>query len=179
MVHSKNMAKTKTNTVVDSLTSGLGSVASLLVHTLLFAGSFTLAIFGIAPWDTVLLAVTTIVSLEAIYLAILIQISVNRAKESLEEVEEGVAEIENDIAEIEEGIDEIGEDIEGIEKDVAEIEEDLGEVSEDIEELQEDIEELAEEEDKDQKRKQTQEVTLTHISATLQKLIEDVERLKK
>lgn len=157
---------------IEGFTIWVGSVPSLIVHTFLFAGAFAVALFGFAAWDTVLLVVTTIVSLEAIYLAIFIQMSVNRAQESLAEVEE-------DIAGIEEDIDEISEDIEGIEKDVAEIEEDLGEVSDDIEELQEDLGEMAEEEDKDATRKKRQEVALGEISATLKKLIEEVEVLKQ
>jgi peptidoglycan hydrolase CwlO-like protein len=178
---------------IERLTSWLGSVSSLIVHTIVFSSAFLVAALGFAPWDSVLLVVTTLVSLEAIYLAIFIQMSVNRAQQSLAEVEADVAGIEEDIeeisediegiekdvADIEEGIEEISEDIEGIEKDVAEIEENIDEVSEDIEELQEDIDELAEGETKDSTRKQKQEVTLGEITSTLQKLIADIEQLKQ
>lgn len=181
------------------ITAWVGSITSLVVHTIVFAVAFLIAGIGLAPWDTVLLVVTTLVSLEAIYLAIFIQMSVNRAQQSLAEVEADVAGIEEDIgeitediegiekdvAEIEENIDDISEGIEEIEKDVAEIEKDVAgieenieEVSEDLEELQEDVDELTEGETKDMSRKHKQEVTLVEITSTLQKLIADIEQLK-
>lgn len=186
-------SQTKTTHPIERLTAWIGSVPSLMVHTIVFASAFLIAAIGLAPWDSVLLVVTTLVSLEAIYLAIFIQMSVNRAQQSLAEVEADVAGIEEDIEEIsediegiekdvagiEENIDDISEDIEEIEKDVAGIEEDIEEVSEDLDELQEDVEELTEGEEKDATRKQTQVVTLVEISATLQKLITDIETLKQ
>ena len=47
-------------------TRGIGSIWSVILHTLLFIGAFTSILFG-APIDRVLLILTTIVSLEAIY----------------------------------------------------------------------------------------------------------------
>jgi chromosome segregation ATPase len=63
------------------------------------------------------------VSLEAIYLSILIQIAVNKNTESLEEVEEDLDEIQEDLEEIAEDVDEIQEDIDEIEEEVDDIEE--------------------------------------------------------
>ncbi len=171
---------------VEGISRWIGSPQSLLAHTIVFFGAFSIALFGLAAWDTVLLAVTTVVSLEAIYLAIFIQMSVNRAEVSLAEVEEGVAEIEEniddmsvDIEGIEKDVAEISEDIEGIEKDVAEIEENIDGVSENIEEMQGEIEDLSEEESKDDIRKKRQEVTLGAITTTLEKLLADIEALKE
>ena len=87
----------------------IGSVASLVIHTLLFAGSFLLVFFKV-PFDKILLVVTTIVSLEAIYLAIFIQMAVNRNTASLEEVEENIDEIQKDVDDIQEDVDEIEKD---------------------------------------------------------------------
>ncbi len=116
----------------------IGSTASLVVHTLLFMGAFTLPLFGV-PIDRVLLVLTTIVSLEAIYLALFIQMSVNRAAESIEEVEE-------DIEEIQKEIDDIAEDIEVEEaRDETHDEQTdviLGNIQRDITKLLEDIERL-------------------------------------
>lgn len=165
------MNSSSTPTAIERFSRWIGSVASLIVHTVVFLSAFLVAAFGLVPWDTILLVVTTLVSLEAIYLAIFIQMSVNRAQQSLSEVEADVAGIEEDIGEI-------SEDIEGIEKDVAEIEENIEGVSEDLEELQEDLDELTEVETKDTTRKQKQEVTLSEITSTLQKLIADIEHLK-
>ena len=59
-------------------TSWIGSIESLILHTIVFIISFSLVLFGI-PFDRVLLVLTTILSLEAIYLAIFIQMSVNQS----------------------------------------------------------------------------------------------------
>lgn len=59
------------------VTTWIGSTASIIFHTLFFIVSFGLVLFGIS-FDTVLLILTTVVSLEAIYLAIFIQRSVNQ-----------------------------------------------------------------------------------------------------
>lgn len=66
------------------------------------------------PWDSALLILTTMVSLEAIYLAIFLQMSVNEAKESLRAVESDVDEIQEDVGEIQEDVDEIQKDIDAI-----------------------------------------------------------------
>lgn len=114
-------------------TRWVGSTQSLMVHTLLFVGSFVLVIIGI-PFEKVLLVLTTLVSLEAIYLSIFIQMSVNRSERRLYNVSQEVHEIQEDIEEITEDVGEIQEDIEQIEKDVDEISEDIEEIQEDIDE---------------------------------------------
>ncbi len=93
------------------LTRWIGSVASIIVHTIIFVISFILYFFGVNI-DKILLVVTTIVSLEAIYLAIFIQMSVNKQEERLGEVATDIDEIQEDIDEIQEDVDEIQEDIE-------------------------------------------------------------------
>lgn len=62
----------------------VGSISSLVIHTLLFALNFSLYFFGVA-FDTVLLILTTVVSIEAIYLAIFMQISINQQSTLLSE----------------------------------------------------------------------------------------------
>ena len=121
--------KQKTKNWDERLTSWIGSVSSLVVHTILFAGVFMAIFFG-APVDKSLLVLTTIVSLEAIYLSILIQMSVNRTTQSLEEVEEDLGEIQQDIDNIQHEVEDIGEEIDEIQEDIEEI----GENIEDIEE---------------------------------------------
>ncbi len=138
-------------------TNWIGSTSSLIVHTIIFVGSFILYFFGI-PIDKILLVLTTIVSLEAIYLAIFIQITVNRNTQSLEEVEED--------------IDEIQEDVEGIEKDIDEMEKDIDEIQEDVDEIQEDDVE-------DDKHDNATMQTLTEIQTNLVKLMGDIEALKQ
>lgn len=100
-------------------TTWIGSTASLVTHTVIFICSFLLVAFGV-PFDRVLLVLTTIVSLEAIYLSIFIQMSVNRHESRLHEVSEDIEEISEDIDEIQEDIDEIQEDVEEIQEDIEE-----------------------------------------------------------
>lgn len=106
----------------------IGSNSSLYAHTFLFVMSFVLILLGV-PSEQVLLILTTIVSLEAIYLAIFIQMTVNKNTESLEEVEE-------DLDEIQEDIDEIQEDVEDIQEDVDDIQESHEDLAEDIDEIE-------------------------------------------
>lgn len=119
-------------------TRWVGSTNSLLIHTALFMASFVLYFFGI-PIDKILLVVTTLVSLEAIYLSIFIQMSVNRQARRLHAVARDVEEIQEDVEEIQEDVEEIQEDVEGIEKDIEEIQEDVDEIQEDVGEIEKDV----------------------------------------
>jgi peptidoglycan hydrolase CwlO-like protein len=132
---------------------GIGSIWSVIIHTLIFIGAFTLIILG---YDTnrVLLVLTTIVSLEAIYLSIFIQMSVNfqsraiaSVEKEIDEIAEDVEEIAEDVEDIQEAHEEIQEDIEEIQKDVDEIQKDVDEIQEDVEEIAEDVEEMHEHEE--------------------------------
>jgi uncharacterized membrane protein len=170
-------------TGVELVVASIGSTKSLVVHTIVFAASFLAALVGIIEWDRMLLVLTTLVSLEAIYLSLLIQITVNRHTQSLKDVEE-------DIEEIQEDVEELGEDMEDIQEDLEEISEDIEEISEDIEEIQEDVEELNEEEDgepsdKDKKaekpkakKKPTKTETLEQLTKDVQRVLADLEALK-
>ncbi len=151
-------------------TQWVGSKTSVVAHTVFFIAMFSLYFFDVA-FDTILLFLTTLVSLEAIYLAIFIQMTVNQNTESLEEVE-------GDIEEIKEDMDEIQEDVEGIEKDIDVIQEDVDEISEDIEEIQTDVDEIEKDTDTIQQAEKNEVVDLESIQATLKKLVEEVEKLK-
>lgn len=107
-------------------TSYIGSPASLIIHTVLFIGIFALGFFGIAL-EQILLILTTLVSLEAIYLAIFIQISVNQQAVQLQAVSQEVEEISGDVDEISRDIDEIQEEVEDLAEEVEEIGEDIEE----------------------------------------------------
>jgi peptidoglycan hydrolase CwlO-like protein len=103
-------------------TEWIGTTDSLVAHTIVFIACFFFVLAG-APLNTVLLILTTAVSLEAIYLAIFIQMTVNRNTRSLEEVEEDIEEIQEDVKEIETDVDEISEDVEEISGDIDKIQE--------------------------------------------------------
>ncbi|MEY4731804.1 MAG: hypothetical protein RL681_750 [Candidatus Parcubacteria bacterium] len=134
-------------------TNWIGTPTSLVVHTVLFAGAFAFTYLGISL-DDILLVLTTIVSLEAIYLAIFIQMTVNRHAERIEEV---------------------GEDIEDIQEEVQDLGEDVEEISEDVEEISEDIEKMQEEQAAEEEQPAA---TLENIQAVLYKLVQDTEILK-
>ena len=133
-----------------SITKWIGSIQSIVVHTVIFAASFTVSSLGFLPFDRMLLILTTILSLEAIYLALFIQMTVNFTSSSIKEV---------------------GEDIE-------EIQEDIEEISEDVEEIQEDVEEINEDDTEHEAHTSHQQSTLATIQTDLRKLMDDIERLK-
>ena len=123
-------------------TNWVGSIQSLIAHTIFFVGVFILGALGF-DWDRLLLVLTTAVSLEAIYLAIFIQMAVNRNTQSLEEVEQNIDEIQEDVGEIQEDVAAIEEDIDEIQEDVDEIQKDVDDIEHDIDEIQEDVEEIS------------------------------------
>ncbi len=132
-------------------TKFIGSETSVVLHTIFFVVMFVLPFFGIS-FNTVLLVLTTLVSLEAIYLAIFIQMTVNENTVSLEEVEQDIDEIQENVEEIQENVDEISIDIDEIESGIDEMQEEEGE--------------------------DTYESDLDNIENMLKKLIEEVEKLK-
>ncbi len=142
----------------------IGSTESLIIHTILFITSFLLYFLGV-PFEEILLVVTTIVSLEAIYLSIFIQMSVNRQARRLHAVARDV--------------DEIQEDVEEIQKDVEEIEKDVDEIQKDVDEIQEDVEEIQEDDEEEEKEEKKEDEMLVRIEDTLGKLIEEIIELKK
>lgn len=182
----------KLEKTADVATRWIGSTRSLLVHTLVFAAAFIIPFFGI-PLDRVLLVLTTALSLEAIYLAIFIQMSVNKntadieviqgdveeIQEEIEDIGEDVEEIQKDVDDIAEEIEDIGEDVEEIQKDVDEIQEDVEGIEKDVEEIQGDIEGIEEDSDEDVKIEQKEQETLTAIQETLATLQKEIESLKK
>jgi uncharacterized membrane protein len=148
----KTENSTMLDKMADSVISWIGSTASLVFHTLLFITSFLLPLFKVVEFEEMLLVLTTIVSLEAIYLSIFIQMSVNKSNKHIEVIKEDVNEIQEDIDEIQEDIDEIQED---------------------IDEIQEDIDEIADDEDEDEHKEKAQKVILkSNVSNNKQEIKE-------
>ena len=139
------------------ITHWIGTTRSLMIHTVLFGIALIAPWFGV-PLEDMLLVLTTIVSLEAIYLSIFIQMTVNRHAEHLEDVQEDVQEI--------------SEDVEGLSVDVDEI-------SQDVEEISEDVDKIQEEDQKDEAHEVQTKVTLEKIEVGLQKLLGDIETLRQ
>lgn len=140
-----------------AVTRWIGSTQSVVVHTIAFASSISSAFFGFVSFERMLLILTTAVSLEAIYLAIFIQMSLNHTNQSLEEVEH---------------------DIDEMQEDVGEIQRDIDEIQEDVDELQEDVEDIEEEDQADRPRREEQKKALAAIQADLKRLLEDIERIR-
>ncbi|WDT67458.1 coiled-coil domain-containing protein [Cloacibacterium sp. TD35] len=148
----KTENSTMLDKMADSVISWIGSTASLVFHTILFIVSFLLPLFKVVEFEEMLLVLTTIVSLEAIYLSIFIQMSVNKSNKHIEVIKEDVNEIQEDIDEIQEDIDEIQED---------------------IDEIQEDIDEIADDEDEDEHKEKAQKVILkSNVSNNKQEIKE-------
>ena len=148
----KTENSTMLDKMADSVISWIGSTASLVFHTLLFITSFLLPLFKVVEFEEMLLVLTTIVSLEAIYLSIFIQMSVNKSNKHIEVIKEDVNEIQEEIDEIQEDIDEIQED---------------------IDEIQEDIDEIADDEDEDEHKEKAQKVILkSNVSNNKQEIKE-------
>lgn len=143
-------SKMKLEKRADRATRWIGSVQSLMVHTVLFVVSFILPFLGV-PFDRVLLVLTTIVSLEAIYLAIFIQMSVNKNTADIEEIQE----------------------------DVEDIQENVEDIQEDVEEIQEDIEDIEEDSSEDQKIEKKEAKAIASIQEILSQLQKEIEHLKK
>lgn len=102
--------------VSDRVVKWVGSPDSLALHTIFFTIMIALA-FSYVGFEKIMLVLTTIVSLEAIYLSILIQMTVNKQAKELEDVSGDIDEIQEDVDEIQKDVDEIQEDVEEIQKE--------------------------------------------------------------
>jgi uncharacterized protein YoxC len=149
---------------IEHFVAWIGSVPSLIFHSIVFIGFLVLVLSGVFPRDLVLLVWNTIVSLEAIYLAIFIQFTVNRNTKSLQEVEEDIDEIQGDVDEIQEDVEDLGEDLE--------------EIQEDIEEMSEDIEEMSEEDAEEERIHRQHATNIDKLTADVRQLLKDLETLK-
>lgn len=118
--------KGKLGKAVNKVTAWVGSPSSMVAHTVLFLGALSLPLLGVGA-EEVLLVLTTIVSLEAIYLSIFIQYSVNQHSEALTEVASDIDEVTEDVKEISTDVEEISSDVEELSVDVEGISENLEE----------------------------------------------------
>lgn len=168
------------------ITRWIGTPQSILIHTALFGVAFAFYFWGVS-FDSILLILTTIVSLEAIYLSLFIQLSVNKNTESLEDVEEDIGEIQEDVEGLEGEFDEIQEDVEGLEGNLKKIHQNVTDLGVDVEEISVDIDKLSEEDASEEDIKdaissqslQNIEKQLITVSSGLIALRDDLEVLKR
>jgi septal ring factor EnvC (AmiA/AmiB activator) len=171
----------KIENVAIRITKAVGSIESILIHTLFFLSCFIAILFGFGA-DKVMLTLTTVVSLEAIYLSIFIQMSVNKNTADIEEIAEDIDEIAEDVEEIQEDIEDIEEHVEDIEEDIDEIQKDVEGIEKDIDVIQEDIEDIeeeVEEDDIDKAEKKAEKESFERIENILLKLTAEIESIKQ
>ena len=157
------------------ITEWLGSPVSIGIHTLIFSLAFLVYLAGV-KLEIILLVMTTFLSIEAIYLSLFIQLSVNVTKESLEDVEEDLGEIQEDVEGLEGASREMQEDVEGLEGTVRKLRKNMQGLEEDVEDISEDIDRFTLEEEKE-----GSEAGNTHIesSKSLQNIEKEIIGLSK
>jgi uncharacterized membrane protein len=116
----------------------IGTPTSIIIHTIFFIGIFVLVKFGLSV-DDVLLVLTTAVSLEAIYLAIFIQMSVNRTTHHIADVKEDIGEIQEDVEDLQEDVDSLETSAKEGDKEEDEVTQVLTDIESRLEGLQKDI----------------------------------------
>ena len=88
---------------------GAGSPASVIGHTVFFLMCFGLILLGL-DLEKVMLGLTTIVSLEAIYLSLFIQMTVNRQTKRIENVHDEIKDVQGNIEDLADQVEEQGEE---------------------------------------------------------------------
>ncbi len=149
----------------------IGSPASLALHTAAFIAFFAVSMFGLVSWSLMFAVLTNVVSLEAIYLAIFIQMSVNRQSASLKVVEEDVGDIQEDIEELGENVEELGENVE-------ELGENVEDLKEDVEDIQEDIGDIGGDDADDETHERLQAARLEALTNDVKAILKTLESLK-
>jgi septal ring factor EnvC (AmiA/AmiB activator) len=119
-----------------------GTPWAILVHTLIFASFFGFIFLGVDS-DSIMLILTTAVSLEAIYLSLFIQMSVNKNTESLSEVEEDLDKTQEDVEDIEGALITVASSVKEIEEDVEDISEDVDEDGDETTRLKKQVDALS------------------------------------
>ena len=109
LISPNKIMKNRLEDIALKITRWVGSIWSIIVHTLIFIFFMVLLYLGYNP-ERVMLVLTTLVSLEAIYLALFIQMTVNKHSEHIADIAEDVDEIQEDIDDIQEDIEELNED---------------------------------------------------------------------
>ena len=160
-----------------NITKWVGSTTSVALHTILFIISFLLPVLRVVTFERMLLFLTTIVSLEAIYLSIFIQMSLNMNNQNIENIQDDIEELGEEIGEISEDIEELGEDIEELGEDIEELGEDIEEIQKDVDEMQDGEEEAEEMAIENGQERKDSEILLS-IQETLARLQKEIEILK-
>jgi len=150
----------------------MGSIESVILHTILFIAAFILYFMGI-KFDVILLTLTTIVSLEAIYFSIFIQMSLNIQAKKINTMAQLQEDIQEDVEEIQENVEEIQENVEEIQENMEDIQEDMEDIQKDVEEIQKDVEEINEDDDDD-----NEDEILLRLEKSMNIMMKEIKYLK-
>jgi len=105
--------------ISDLIIEWIGSTSSIIIHSVIFFITLISHWIFHFNFDNVLLVLTTVVSLEAIYLSIFIQRSVNQHSTRLEEVEESLDGVEESLDDVEQSIDDVEESLDDVEESLS------------------------------------------------------------
>jgi vacuolar-type H+-ATPase subunit I/STV1 len=111
--------KLETQVRLDLLIKSVGTTKSLILHSWFFVIMLCLPFFGVNP-SLSLLILTTVVSLEAIYLNIFIQMGVNRHADEQKETKEVLTSLEETIDDVQETIEDVQETVEDVQETIDE-----------------------------------------------------------
>jgi hypothetical protein len=102
--------KFKNKVKLDNAIRWVGTPQSLVAHSVFFMLMLSLPFFGVDPALS-LLILTTVVSLEAIYISIFIQMGVNRHADEQMKTTQVLSDLEDTIDDVQETIEDVQETI--------------------------------------------------------------------
>lgn len=94
------------------ITQWIGTTQSIILHTIFFTGMGLWFLFDASRRDHILLVLTTLVSLEAIYQMLFLQLTVNLQGVDLTQVKSSMEEVNETIEEMQESVEELTEESE-------------------------------------------------------------------
>lgn len=95
--------------IAKTMTQWIGTPQSIILHTIFFTGMFLWWVIDTQQRDHILLVLTTLVSLEAIYQMLFLQLTVNQQGKDLTEVKTAMDEVHDTVEEMHETVEEIQE----------------------------------------------------------------------
>ena len=93
------------------ITQWIGTPQSIIVHTIFFVAMLSWFYVDVPNRDHILLVLTTVVSLEAIYQMLFLQLTVNQHGKELTEVKTAMDEVTETVEEMQETVEEVQETV--------------------------------------------------------------------
>lgn len=101
-----------------AMTQWIGTPQSIILHTIFFTVVLLWALFDETRRYNILLVLTTIVSLEAIYQMLFLQLTVNQQGKELTEVKTAMDEVQESVESVQEAVEEVQESVEEVHEEV-------------------------------------------------------------